>query len=140
MNLLNRKRTTRMSRAVKSFASIAAIVLFSIDAVAQAPATPKQAARKGTAAQKTKELSTQIESLQSKLDQAQTQIQQQKVQIEQLQQSLQESVNALQQQQQRLQASVHQDAGGVCDHRHLLLDPLDVTHMCSPKHESREAM
>jgi len=97
-----------MSRAVKSFASTAAIVLFTIDAVAQAPATPKQAARKGTAAQKTKELSTQIESLQSKLDQAQTEIQQQNVQIEQLQQSLQGIVNALQQQQQRqqLQASV----------------------------------
>ena len=95
-----------MSRAVKSFASTAAIVLFTIDAVAQAPATPKQAARKGTAAQKTKELSTQIESLQSKLDQAQTEIQQQNVQIEQLQQSLQGIVNALQQQRQQLQASV----------------------------------
>lgn len=50
-----------MSRAVKSFAPIAAIGLFTIGAVAQAPSDPKQAARKETATEKTKELSTQIE-------------------------------------------------------------------------------
>lgn len=50
-----------MSRAVRSFAPIAAIGLFTIGAGAQAPSDLKQAARKETANQKTKELSTQIE-------------------------------------------------------------------------------